>query len=51
MEKSISATVCGLFLSGNEHQQDNTLNSLYRIENQIFIDAKSYITLFGADRI
>ncbi len=48
--KTISATVCGLFLSGNEHQQDNTLNSLYRIENQIFIDAKSYITLFGADR-
>lgn len=48
--KTISATVCGLFLSGNEHQQDNTLDSLYRIENQIFIDAKSYITLFGADR-
>ena len=41
--KTISATVCGLFLSGNEHQQDNTLDSLYRIENQIFIDAKSYI--------
>ena len=48
--KTISATVCGLFLSGNEHQQDNTLDSLYRIENQIFIDAKSYIALFGADR-
>ena len=40
--KTITATVCGLFLSGNEHQQDNTLNSLYRIENQIFIDTKSY---------
>lgn len=48
--KTISATVCGLFLSGNEHQQDNTLDSLYRIENQIFIDTKSYTTLFNSDQ-
>ncbi|MBS5150724.1 MAG: ABC transporter permease [Butyricicoccus pullicaecorum] len=48
--KTITATVRGLFLSGNEHQQDNTLDSLYRIENQIFIDTKSYTTLFDSDQ-
>ena len=48
--KTITVTVCGLFLSGNEHQQDNTLDSLYRIENQIFIDTKSYTTLFNSDQ-
>ena len=48
--KTITVTVCGLFLSGNEHQQNNTLDSLYRIENQIFIDIKSYTTLFTSDQ-
>ena len=48
--KTITVTVCGLFLSGNEHQQNNTLDSLYRIENQIFIDIKSYTTLFNSDQ-
>lgn len=48
--KTITVTVCGLFLSGNEHQQDNTLDSLYRIENQIFIDTKFYTTLFNSDQ-
>ena len=48
--KTITVTVCGLFLSGNEHQQNNTLDSLYRIENQIFIDIKSYTTLFHSDQ-
>ena len=48
--KTITVTVCSLFLSGNEHQQNNTLDSLYRIENQIFIDIKSYTTLFNSDQ-
>lgn len=48
--KRITVTVRGLFLSGNEHQQDNTLDSLYRIENQIFIDTKSYTALFNSDQ-
>ena len=48
--KTITVTVCGLFLFGNEHQQNNTLDSLYRIENQIFIDIKSYTTLFNSDQ-
>ena len=48
--KTITVTVCGLFLSGNEHQQNNTLDSLYRSENQIFIDIKSYTTLFNSDQ-
>ena len=48
--KTITVTVCGLFLSGNEHQQNNTLDSLYRIEHQIFIDIKSYTTLFNSDQ-
>lgn len=52
-EKSIQTdvTICGLFLSGTEHQQENETLAVSRVENQIYLDQTSYGELFGGKGI
>lgn len=40
--KQISAKIIGIFQAGNEDKQVKNLDSVYRIENQIYIDNKTY---------
>ena len=47
----IKVTVCGLFLSGTEHQQEDETPSVSRVENQIYLDQTTYRELFGGKGI
>ncbi len=47
--KQVSLEIIGIFLSGNESRQPDGMDSVNRIENQIFIDNVSYSDLFEAD--
>ena len=47
--KRVSLEIVGIFLSGNESRQPEGMNSVNRIENQIFIDNISYWDLFGME--
>ena len=47
--KRISLKIAGIFLSGNESKQPEGMDSVNRIENQIFIDNVSYSDLFETD--
>ncbi|MCI8494178.1 MAG: ABC transporter permease [Lachnospiraceae bacterium] len=47
--RSTSLEIVGIFLSGNESKQPEGMDSVNRIENQIFIDHVSYSDLFGMD--
>ncbi len=47
--KRVSLEIVGIFLSGNESKQPEGMDSVNRIENQIFIDNISYSDLFETD--
>ena len=47
--KQLSLEIVGIFLSGNESRQPEGMDSVNRIENQIFIDNISYSDLFETD--
>ena len=47
--KRVSLEIVGIFLSGSESKQPEGMDSVNRIENQIFIDNSSYSDLFGMD--
>lgn len=47
----IDVTICGLFLSGTEHQQENETLAVSRVENQMYLDQTSYGELFGGKGI
>lgn len=47
--RSISLTITGLYLAGNERKQDEDTLAAHRIENQVFIDNTAYTELFGED--
>ena len=47
--KQVSLKIAGIFLSGNESKQPDGMESVNRIENQIFIDNVSYSELFELD--
>ena len=47
--KRVSLEIVGIFLSGNESRQPEGMDSVNRIENQIFIDNVSCSDLFGTD--
>ena len=43
----INVRIIGVFAAGSERKQMDTLASVNRVENQIFIDNESYMELFG----
>ena len=43
---NISGEIVGIFFSGMERQQENSVMSVYRIENQIFVDHGIFASLF-----
>lgn len=43
--KNVTVKVVGEYLTGNESQQEKTTLSVYRIENQIYIDTTAYLEL------
>lgn len=45
--KIVSLKTVGLFLSGSERKQTEKMDSVDRIENQIFVDNESYSQLLG----
>lgn len=45
--KKISLKIIGLFLSGSERKQTGQMDSINRIENQLFVDNESYSQLSG----
>lgn len=45
--KTVSLQIIGLFLSGSERKQTENMDSVDRIENQIFVDNESYSQLSG----
>lgn len=47
--KRVSLEIVGIFLSGNESRQPEGMDSVNRIENQIFIDNSSYSVLFETE--
>ena len=47
--KRVPLEIVGIFLSGNESKQPEGMDSVNRIENQIFIDNISYSDLFETD--
>ena len=47
--KRASLEIVGIFLSGSESKQPEGMDSVNRIENQIFIDNSSYSDLFAMD--
>lgn len=47
--KTVSVKIVGLFLSGSEGKQTDSIAAVNRIENQIFIDNIHYADLFGKD--
>lgn len=47
--KRVSLEIVGIFLSGNESKQPERMDSVNRIENQLFIDHISYSDLFEMD--
>lgn len=47
--KTVSAKIIGLFLSGNERKQTESIAAVNRIENQIFIDNITYGKLYEND--
>ena len=47
--KRVPLEIVGIFLSGNESRQPEGMDSVNRIENQIFIDNISYSDLFETD--
>lgn len=44
--RSITTTIIGLYSSGSETKQDDGLAAIYRIENQVFIDNRTYNDIF-----
>lgn len=42
-----SVNIIGIFFAGSERRQDDSIVSIHRIENQIFIDNAAYLKLFG----
>lgn len=44
---SASGEITGIFFSGMEQKQEDSILSAYRIENQIFVDHSLFETLFG----
>lgn len=47
--RCVSLKVAGVFISGKESKQPDGMDSVNRIENQIFLDNDSYSDLFGAE--
>lgn len=47
--KTVSAKIIGLFLSGSERKQTDSMAAAHRIENQIFMDNSTYEKLFKSD--
>lgn len=47
--KNVTVKVVGEYLTGNESQQEDTTLSVYRIENQIYIDNTAYLELFDGN--
>lgn len=45
--KTASGEVIGIFFSGMERKQEDTIVSAYRIENQIFVDFDLFADLYG----
>lgn len=45
--KTVSLQIIGLFLSGSERKQTENMDSVDRIENQIFVDNESYSQFSG----
>ncbi len=45
---SASGEIVGIFFSGMERQQEKSIMSVYRIENQIFVDHEIFASLFGS---
>lgn len=45
--KSVSGEIIGIFFSGRERKQEDSLWSVYRIENQIFVDHSFFEMLSG----
>lgn len=45
---SASGEIIGIFFSGMERKQEDSISSVYRVENQIFVDHSFFETLFGA---
>ena len=46
---SASGEITGIFFSGMERRQDESIVSAYRIENQIFVDQTLFETLYGEE--
>lgn len=44
---SVSGEIIGIFFSGMERKQEDSILSVYRIENQVFVDHSFFETLFG----
>lgn len=47
--ETASRKIIGIFFSGMERRQDDSIAAAYRIENQIFADHSLYKTLFGGN--
>ena len=47
--ETVSGEVVGIFFSGMESKQDDTVMAAYRIENQIFVDHGLYEAIFGTN--
>ena len=45
--KRVSGRIVGIFFSGMERRQDDSVFSAYRIENQVFTDQELFEELFG----
>lgn len=46
--KKATGEIIGIFFSGMERKQEDTIAAAYRIENQIFVDYGLFKTLYGA---
>lgn len=44
---SVSGEIIGIFFSGMERKQEDSILSVYRIENQVFVDHSFFEMLFG----
>ncbi len=46
--KTAKGIIIGIFFSGGERRQDETITAAYRLENQIFVDHGLYESLYGS---
>lgn len=44
---TVTVEIIGVYLAGNESRQEKSTPSVYRVENQIYIDNTAYLELFG----